>query len=680
MILNKLTLHNFGPYRSHQEYDLAPKTRYGTLRPIILFGGKNGAGKTTIFEAINLCLYGPSSTGRAITKKEYEEYLDQKIHRNSKSNHSFKNAGVALEFFHAHGGAQDMYSVSRSWRKNGKKIKEHLDVKRNGEYLKDLDPAQWNTFVKELIPPGIAQLFFFDGEKIRKLSGDRPTDRIYFVDSIKSLLGIDLIDRLRKDLSIYAKRSAKKDPNEALAEDLADLQERHDELENHLIELKQDRAQVENEIQRKKNEIFSVEQEIASMGGEFFTKYDSLRSKRAQLGLEITHVEDRVREMCHGLFPFALCADLCKKLKERLHLERDSMKWQNFKVMLQGHIDRLADEVESEVYEQNQHEVSTETDLTISQKIKTISDKILKELAPTISEDVVVHDLSSGETETITSWMERSLTASATQTLRYCRRLEALNEKLANIEMDIARAPSEELLKPLINRLNNSNQGLGASELKAARLEDEIRGAAFQLRLLESKLEKINSTILDSDRLNERLKLVAQTQTVLQNFSDDVKFSKVQQIQETITELFQRLSRKQDLIDRLTVDPEDFSIKLFDKTGLEIPKKNLSSGEKQVFAIAMLWSLRKVSGRPIPVIIDTPLSRLDSDHRTKLVNNYFPYASHQTIILSTDTEIDKDYFEGLKSSISHVYHLNFYEDQGMTLGEEGYFWKKREAA
>ena len=105
-----------------------------------------------------------------------------------------------------------------------------------------------------------------------------------------------------------------------------------------------------------------------------------------------------------------------------------------------------------------------------------------------------------------------------------------------------------------------------------------------------------------------------------------------------------------------------------------ISNNRLSSGEKQIFAISILWALRKISGRPIPVIIDTPLARLDSKHRNNLVNTYFPEASHQIIILSTDTEIDKGYFEKLSKFISHSYHLNFSSKDSMTSVEEGYFF------
>ena len=116
------------------------------------------------------------------------------------------------------------------------------------------------------------------------------------------------------------------------------------------------------------------------------------------------------------------------------------------------------------------------------------------------------------------------------------------------------------------------------------------------------------------------------------------------------------------------------NISLFDYSNTEIPKEQLSAGEQQMFAIAMMWALRQLSGRPYPVVIDTPLGRLDSDHRDNLVNQYFPHVSHQVILFSTDTEVDKSYFEELQSNISHSYHLEYDSLSGATSVNQGYFW------
>ena len=98
------------------------------------------------------------------------------------------------------------------------------------------------------------------------------------------------------------------------------------------------------------------------------------------------------------------------------------------------------------------------------------------------------------------------------------------------------------------------------------------------------------------------------------------------------------------MVNRVVINPETFEIQLLDTEGKLVPKELLSAGEKQMFAISLLWALRDLSGKPLPVIIDTPLGRLDSDHREHLVHNYFPKVSHQVILFSTDTEIDERYY------------------------------------
>ncbi|HET6878994.1 MAG TPA: hypothetical protein VFI31_02495 [Pirellulales bacterium] len=107
--------------------------------------------------------------------------------------------------------------------------------------------------------------------------------------------------------------------------------------------------------------------------------------------------------------------------------------------------------------------------------------------------------------------------------------------------------------------------------------------------------------------------------------------------------------------------------------GQALSKQRLSEGEKQIFAISVLWGLARASARSLPAIIDTPMARLDARHREHLVERYFPNASHQVIILSTDTEVDRRYYESLEPHLARAYHLNYSEAERATVAEEGYF-------
>src|SRR6185369_10911925 len=128
-----------------------------------------------------------------------------------------------------------------------------------------------------------------------------------------------------------------------------------------------------------------------------------------------------------------------------------------------------------------------------------------------------------------------------------------------------------------------------------------------------------------------------------------------------ILESFVQLLRKSNLVTGLNIDPSTFRIELTGGDGRALAFERLSAGERQLLATSILWGLAKASGRPLPTIIDTPLGRLDSSHRRHLLERYFPVASHQVILLSTDEEVDEESWKRLKPYIGRSYHLHFDE-------------------
>ena len=108
---------------------------------------------------------------------------------------------------------------------------------------------------------------------------------------------------------------------------------------------------------------------------------------------------------------------------------------------------------------------------------------------------------------------------------------------------------------------------------------------------------------------------------------------------------------------------------------MRLKNQDFPAGEKEVFAVSLLWGLAQTSRLSLPIIVDTPLSRLDSSHRDNIVNNYFPNAGEQVVILSTDTEIDNDYYRSLQPHLNGAVHLEFNQDQELTTVKTGYFWE-----
>jgi DNA sulfur modification protein DndD len=158
------------------------------------------------------------------------------------------------------------------------------------------------------------------------------------------------------------------------------------------------------------------------------------------------------------------------------------------------------------------------------------------------------------------------------------------------------------------------------------------------------------------------------------SLSDSLIQSKVSQLESEFNNVFKRLTRKDDMAYQAKIDRINFMIDLVDKNGNKINKKLISSGEKQIYALAMLEALGKTSGKDLPFIIDTPLGRLDSNHRSKLVNNFFPVIGEQVIILSTDTEVDEQFYKDLNPFVKTAYEIKYKDGNNSSTVTEGYFW------
>ena len=151
--------------------------------------------------------------------------------------------------------------------------------------------------------------------------------------------------------------------------------------------------------------------------------------------------------------------------------------------------------------------------------------------------------------------------------------------------------------------------------------------------------------------------------------------TKIKQIEQTAVKRFNELCRKEDLLSSIKIDPLSFEISLH-KHATPIERHHLSAGENQLLAISIMWALREETGIPMPIIIDTPLSRLDNEHRQNMVNHFFPHASHQVILLATDAELTSPLLQDLDSSVSHAYFMEYDENLGKTNVEYRSNWKQ----
>ncbi|PSO70687.1 MAG: DNA sulfur modification protein DndD, partial [Cyanobacteria bacterium QH_8_48_120] len=255
-------------------------------------------------------------------------------------------------------------------------------------------------------------------------------------------------------------------------------------------------------------------------------------------------------------------------------------------------------------------------------------------------------------------------------------KLKDLKEEVDATEKQLASAASPEVYAQLEDNLKHAQNLLKDCQAayETARRKCEELGEA--IARTKKELEHYGEQNLD--RKNEQHIIASSTkvQKTLQQFRERLTLKKLNKLEFEVTECFRYLLHKSDLVHRVAVDSQTYRLSLYDPEGQLVPKHRLSAGEKQLLAVAFLWGLARVSGRRLPVAIDTPLGRLDSSHRNNLVERYFPAASHQVILLSTDTEIGKTEVEQLRASeaIAQEYLLKYDSSNAKTEIQPGYFW------
>ncbi len=211
-------------------------------------------------------------------------------------------------------------------------------------------------------------------------------------------------------------------------------------------------------------------------------------------------------------------------------------------------------------------------------------------------------------------------------------------------------------------------------EAAARDLEEAERERRSAAELQERQLRRVAEASLgheDSQRLFRHAEKARQT---LRELRQKAAASHMERIEALISESLSELLRKEGLVKRVSISPETHALRLYGRGEQEIDPKELSAGERQLTALSLLWGLARASKRALPLIIDTPLGRLDASHRSLFVSRYLPRAGHQVIVLSTDTEVDRGLLNSLNGAVGRSYRLEHDATTHATEFREGYFF------
>jgi len=658
MIIKSVVVEDYRVFRGEHIFDLEPRIKYGAKRPIVLFGGLNGAGKTSILSAIKLSLYGKQSIGGVLSQKAYENHLRDSIHRAKDSLVKAQHASVKIVFSYAHMGVVREYRVERSWQISGKSIDEYLNIYEDGKHLSELTTDQCQGFLNELIPVGVSELFFFDGEKIKELAEDTGGDALG--EAIKRLLGLDIIDSLQTDLSTLLRRNRESNGTttylakvKELKENLQDAKHESDKSEKALGELKCEYVAISEEIQK-------FEQKLSEQGGAWAQSREQETQSLENLERKQEEIEEECRQLISSTVPFSIPDKLINKLERQLSSEADLKDHRQYEKKLLTRVEKLKSALRKEY---------------TSDTVKDILSTVDKTLLPASKEKTkIIHDLSSTQHDNFLKTIAQSKVQADS--------LKNTNKKLKAILTDIEKRQDNLRRVPEQNKLQDFMENLLTLQKKHGAIENEYKNTLEHYRRsirlaidCTRKLKKLENESMMEANDSRALKYAQSSKSILKDFSEEMAARKTKDLESEFLKSMDKLARKSDMDMRAKIDPVNFRVELVRKDGTTINKNELSAGEKQIYAISILEALARTSGRKLPIIIDTPLGRLDSHHRENLVKHYFPHASHQVIILSTDTEIDQNYVSKFSTHISHAFRLNYNKTEESSSAIEGYFWR-----
>jgi DNA sulfur modification protein DndD len=659
MLFRRLTLTDFGTYAGVHTLELAPELD----RPLVLIGGTNGAGKTTVLEALLLCLHGRRAIPGAVSLREYHAHVASRIHVPASGQSQPTGSRLELCLEHADGGELHEYVVERSWqRSRGGAIHETLRLARDGVVVDDLPESAWQDFLDGLVPPGIADLFLFDGERIQALADDETGDRLG--EAVRRLLGLDIVGQLRSDLTRYIAKHEGDNGTLAIAR-VSDAQSRVSEALTAVVSLKTEREALDRRSHELSARASREREKFARQGGMLAVERSKLEADYQRAAVQASKSEAHVNELVTGLLPFAICRDIAERVGERIAAERDHDELEVVRARLALARRRLR---RSLAAADGADVVATLERILLGSPRRTTAGAASR-----------VHDLTPSERAVLADQLRQVLESIPPVAARVAKTLSKAEESRARTRELLDKVPELSDVSGLLVRLQEIERELGAVDFEAGQVDKTLQAAIYAHTVAERELRRATDELRQVDQLDDRVGQAVRATAVLEEFGRRIQTTKLGRIEVEAARFFNRLSRKGDLLSSVRIDADSFRVHLRRWDDTPLPKERLSAGEKQLLAIALLWALAKVSGRPLPVVIDTPLARLDREHRENLLREYLPHVSHQVIVLSTDTEVDAVAAAVLAPVTARAFHLEHDAATCSTAARSGYFFAASEA-
>ena len=319
MKITSLTLYNYKNFYKKNVIDLSLEK--GRNHNMILIGGVNGAGKTTILEAFKICLYGIRFNGKFNSRVSYNKFLTSIKNRDSIKDDD-KDYYIELEIELNNSYQKSILNLKRQWVFKNSDVTESFFIKKDGKPLEIIPEEYWEDYIISIIPPFISEYFFFDGEKVKELSYGDHAEKILY-NAISDLIGLNLYKNLNEDLGNLIKKVKRRNiKNIDTLEEINQKEKNTNKNKTEIEELKRIIEKNEYEIEKLKTESSEIEENLRRTAGIYAKDGRNYQVELFEISDELKNIEEEIVNICSEILPFMMASNISGKLVKQLKEEK----------------------------------------------------------------------------------------------------------------------------------------------------------------------------------------------------------------------------------------------------------------------------------------------------------------------------------------------------------------------
>lgn len=666
MLLKKIIFNNYKTFYGHQEIDFyIPKEAREEGKNIILVGGLNGTGKTTILKAILYVLFGK----RGISDSEHERLFSNVIN-NTFFNEGGNESSVSL-IIETDSGEEWNLIVRWYFDRHSKRLvheERELYIRKPGIRAKKHALIEnievYNKFIDRIIPYHAAPFFIFDGEEIKEIILRQNSKEMK--DAIHKITGMETHTQLINDLIGLNQSLERKLINsvdnrklEKYKDELAKLEKEIKEHENHRIEI----TKVLNKLNDELDELKEKRNKKISQNS---SSRETLIKKQTKIETELQLAKNEFNIWYKENIINILLAEKIKRLKHQINIEKEIKRNRIIEETALKPYKSFINQLLSKKIEPPLSEKQLEQLINFGQEIWKQQNNINTNKYDNVKE---IHDLSSKEEQFLLNYPIKD----KNYIVKLLNKIENLENEVQVLEEHVRSAPETVDIEVENKKIDMITKKSGAETLKLNSLQRKIRKLKDDKSDIQNKLTRLSSKVTNLDDVKKQHELLNKTLSAMKKYIEESTTMKAQFIQEEFSSILNKLFRKEDEFGKIEFDIDTYTIRLFNDKMQEISIQDRSAGEMQMISSSLIWALTKVSDLSLPIVVDTPLGRLDSEHRNHLIKHYYKEISEQVIILSTDTEITDEYIELMNENSYKQFLLDYDEENKYTRIRNGYF-------